>query len=114
MREKEFESMSEDEFLEYLWHPDIRKTYIKEYKSRSRVIKREFKSKKKHLTEKFKAPIEEDRRHSSIFNMCISPFMSEGSLVKTGYKFIRAAPLLELGLPNMDFLLFKKCKRRSV
>ena len=29
-------------------------------------------------------------------------------ILKTDYKFIRAAPLFELMLPNMDFLLFRK------
>ena len=44
---------------------------------------------------------------SSIINSCISPF-TNGPLSETDYKFIRAAPLFELKLPNMDFLLFKK------
>jgi hypothetical protein len=41
-----------------------------------------------------------------VLNACIFPFSQEGPLSKFGYYFIRASPLAEQGVTNLDFLLF--------
>jgi hypothetical protein len=105
--DQETDLISEEGFIRSLQHPDIKKKYISERRIRVRATKTKFKSDKKFLEDKINNFIEEDKRHSAIINSCIIPF-TEGPLSITEYKFIRVAPLLELNLPNMDFLLFKR------
>ena len=107
MTEIEIESMDEDDFIRSLAHPEAKKEYILERNKKSREIKSNYNKEKKFFADRIVNMIEEDKRHSSIINSCISPFTT-GPLFGTDYKFIRAAPLFELNLPNMDFLLFKR------
>lgn len=101
------ESIDEDDFIASLSHPDSKKNYILERNKKLREIKTKFNQDKRFLVDKIKNMIGEDDRHSSIINSCISPF-TMGPLAGTDYKFIRAAPLFELGIPNVDFLILRR------
>lgn len=106
-------TMSEEDFIKSLTHPKSKKDYILERNKKIKEIESCFKKEKRYLVDKVSNIIEQDKRHSSIINSCTSPF-THGPLSKTDYKFIRAAPLFELQLPNMDFLLFKRNSRCNI
>lgn len=48
-----------------------------------------------------------------ILNACIFPFAQDDSLKKYGYTFLRASPLSEVGITNLDFLLLNPDKGTS-
>lgn len=104
---------NDDEFIDYLMFDSL----VSEYKSvKQKAIKKidkQFIDEMDFLIKSKQQGIEIDRKHREILNSCIYPFTQKGSLAKTGYHFIRAAPLMELDIQNMDFLLFKKAERAS-
>jgi hypothetical protein len=103
--------MSDEDFLNYLSHPDLQKGYALRAKAQKEEAKKEFEARKDFLEKSKKAAIEIERRHRDLINSCVFPFTNKGSLASTGYKYIRAAPLNELEVPNFDFLLFKQTDR---
>ena len=106
-------TMSEEDFIKSLTHSKSKKDYILERNKKLKEIESSFKKEKDYLVTQILTKIENDKRHSSIINSCTSPF-THGPLAKTDYKFIRIAPLFELQLKNMDFLLFKKNSRCNI
>ncbi len=59
--------------------------------------------------------IEKDSRHRRVLNLCIYPFYAlDSPPVELGYRFLRASPLSELGVRNMDFLVYNYTKKRAV
>ena len=107
-------SSSEEDFLDYLSVPDLKKEYNSSLKGLIERVKNEFESHKDFFEKSKKAAIEIDRRHRDLINSCVYPFTNSGPLAATGYKYIRAAPLRELDVPNLDFLLFKHTDRFSI
>lgn len=65
----------------------------------------EFEEKVDSLTRTYKDEITKQQEHRRLINFCIYPFAQESS-TPAGYRFIRADPLEELGVPNFDFLLY--------
>ena len=114
MEPEKIGSMSEEDFLEYLSVPDLKKAYALSLKAQKEGVKKEFEASREFFEKSKKAAIEADRRHRDLINSCVYPFTNKGSLAGTGYKYIRAAPLSELDLPNLDFLLFKRTDRFRV
>lgn len=111
MEPETIRSMSEDDFLEYLSFPDLKREYASRLKLKMELVKKEFEAKEDFFKKSKKAAIEIDRRHRDLINSCVYPFTNKGSLAGTGYKYIKASPLSELGGPNLDFLLFKQTER---
>ncbi len=105
--------MDESEFLSSLDKEHHRK-YKEEKKRVIRGVKEDFNRKKEFSEKKYKNGIEEDRAHRAILNACVSPFHEKGSLINLGYRFIYASPLFELGIPNFDFLLYKKKDKKNL
>lgn len=67
---------------------------------------------KKHAAERVElrklklAGLEAERIHRDLLNLCVYPFTEQGKCQRElGYRFLRASPLSELGLPNFDFLI---------
>lgn len=114
MDPKNLTSLSEEDFLDYLSFPDIKNEYAKGLKDIREKIKKEFEENKDFQEKSRKAAIGIDRRHRDLINTCVYPFTNKGSLANTGYKYIRSAPLIELDLPNFDFLLFKHTDRFNI
>jgi len=98
-RDKLLEELTEGEKVEY---EKLLKEKKKEYE---KLMKEKIEENKNRLNTAF----EEDKLHRIAVNMCCYPFCSNGYLKeKTGYFFIRADPLYELGryLSDFDFLLY--------
>jgi len=106
--------MREDEFLDYISFNDLKEAYEAKKREEFKVLEDEFESKKQFNTESKRQGIEKDRRHRDLLNTCIFPFTEKGPLSSSGYKFVRASPLYELNVQNMDFLLLKKSARNNI
>jgi hypothetical protein len=107
-------TLNDEDFIDYLSVPDLQKAYTSSLKGLKEKAKKEFEENRDFFEKSKKAAIETDRRHRDLINSCIYPFTNNGSLAGTGYKYIRAAPLSELDVPNLDFLLFKHTDRFSI
>ena len=98
--------MAEDEFSESLEGQNK-----KEYLDRKREIIKRFNEKienqNKFYYDSQIQEIEKDGGHRNMINLCVAPFIENGSMFASGYRYIRPAPLAELGEKNFDFLLFK-------
>ncbi|MFC6838418.1 hypothetical protein [Halomarina ordinaria] len=55
-------------------------------------------------TERLRDNISDEKEHRKLLNLCVFPFTTRAP--PAGYKFLRADPLEELGVPNFDFLLW--------
>ncbi|OPY34217.1 MAG: hypothetical protein A4E32_00489 [Methanomassiliicoccales archaeon PtaU1.Bin124] len=90
---------------------EVRKSYVDGRNAINRQLKTKYQNEREAIAEPFKKGIETERKHRAILNSCVFPFTETGSLVGTGYRFVRASPLAEYGLPNTDFLLYKDNNR---
>lgn len=98
--------LSDEEFIDYLAFPELKEEYKREKKTVIDAIENRYRQEKDKLIQRKKDGIDEDQTHRMILNACIFPFAQEDSLQKYGYSFLRASPLRELNVTNMDFLLF--------
>jgi len=101
-------SLSEDDtkFINYLAFDDLQTEYITKKKELYHHLDQKYKQEEQSLRNKKLEGIELDKDHRMVLNACIFPFSQEGPLAKFGYYFIRASPLSELEISNLDFLLF--------
>lgn len=101
-------SLLEDdtEFIEYLSFVELQNEYRIRKRELCQDIERRYKEEESSLRSNRLEAIETDKSHRMVLNACIFPFSQEGPLSKFGYYFIRASPLSELGVKNLDFLLF--------
>ena len=106
--------MEEDEGYLSSLSKDLQSVYTSRKKELIKTIKAEFEKKLEFNKNSKKEGIESDRRHRDLINMCVFPFTDTGALAQTNYKYIRAAPLSELNIPNFDFLLFKNDNQRNI
>lgn len=106
--------MDEEDFLKFLYSPSLIEEYKKEKKHRVQKLEQEFDSKRSFLESSKKIAIEIDRKHRGMINVCVAPFTEKGSLKNIGYRFIRASPLAELRIPNVDFLLYKTTQKAKI
>lgn len=97
-----------DEFLDYLTFEDLKTNYLKEKNELLKRIELEEQEKRVENVRKLRSEIRVDQEHRKILNACLYPFATKVSpLRKLGYYFLRAAPLLEKGTSNLDFLIYK-------
>jgi len=104
-------SLPEDEerFLEYLSFEDLRDRYLEEKGTLLANLNAKATELRVERRRNIVDEIKIDREHRKILNACIYPFATRISpLRKLGYYFLRAAPLLENGVSNLDFLIYKK------
>jgi hypothetical protein len=105
---------ADDGFASTILDKATRERYHDEKKQRMREIKVELTKDRENFERAQRTDIESQRRHRQILNSCIYPFNQDGPLRDTGYEFIRASPLCELGAKNVDFLLYKRSDRLPV
>ncbi len=99
---------NDDEFLNYLTFEDLKTSYLKEKGECLKKIELEEQEKRVENERRLRSEIRIDREHRKILNACLYPFATKVSrLRKLGYYFLRAAPLLERGTSNLDFLVYK-------
>ncbi len=106
--------MDDEEFFKFLYSPSLIDAYKEEKRQQFHQLEQEFNSKKDFLEKAKKNAIEIDRKHRGVINVCVTPFTEKGSLRNLGYQFIRASPLSELRIPNVDFLLYKQTHRTKI
>ncbi|MCJ2564410.1 MAG: hypothetical protein LN417_10055 [Candidatus Thermoplasmatota archaeon] len=115
MAERDLSSMSDEEFQQDLRFPDLKKGYQKDVRLLLKGLKRSQAEHREELERELDIAIDDDRYHGQILNACIYPFTQKGKIPKElGYRFVRGSPLEELGVTNVDFLLFKKSERVPV
>lgn len=89
----------------------LRKAYEERRRATLGQLKTKYEKERDAVGEPLRKGVENERKHRAVLNTCMFPFTEAGSLSRTGYRFIRASPLAEYGLPNTDFLLFKNSER---
>ncbi len=98
--------MDEDAFVESLRFEDLKQRYQEEKASTFARVEDKFRQRKEECERELKASIEDDRRHREVLTLCINPFAHRRFRpYELGYRFLRGAPLYELGVRNFDFLL---------
>lgn len=107
--------VDDNAFLRLVAFPDLKRRYEKELKLEIRQIEEEFKRSYDNRRAMHDREIETYRRHDEVVSMCIHPFSEEGTSVRQlGYQFIRAEPLSELGIKNVDFLIYRREGRTPI
>jgi hypothetical protein len=100
--------LNDEAFLGQITFPDLRKLYSDDVHSRIRAASSEFNKVYDSRRDAYQRGFETQKEHDKILNLAIHPFVEKSSPgAGLGYTFVRAAPLLELGIPNVDFLLYK-------
>lgn len=100
----------DDEFVRYLRVKELQDNYTKAIERAIAEVEEEFEQKEKDLSRGKLEGLEIDKWHRNALNACIFPFTESESLSKMGYHFVRGSPLLELGITNLDFLIFNPDK----
>ncbi len=106
--------MDEEEFLKFLYFKKLKEAYTQEKKLQLKKLEQDYESNRDFLESSMRNAIEEDRKHREMVNVCVAPFTEKGSLVNVGFKFIRASPLSEFHIPNVDFLIFKQTPKAKI
>jgi hypothetical protein len=107
--------LDDSEFLSQITHQDLKAKYRKLARQEISRANAKFFDSKEEIEKEHLRQFETGREHDRIINTCVYPFVeTDLSLARLGYRFIRAAPLLELGTKNIDFLLFRRSGSRPV
>jgi hypothetical protein len=99
--------LDDSAFLEQLQISELIAEYKKAKTQEIARIEDKYKTEREGLEKKKMIGVQQDHQHRLILNACIFPFCQPDSLEKYGYYFLRASPLSELGVDNVDFLLFR-------
>jgi hypothetical protein len=98
----------EADFLQSLSFDDLKESYAKEKAELMIKVEADIADCSPQKARELRDEIRTDREHRKILNACVYPFATKMSSVrKLGYYFLRAAPLLEKEIPNLDFLVYK-------
>lgn len=107
--------MTEEEFLDHLTFPDLKKEYHKEKEWILRDFRESIKGQREEKDRTRRIGIDSDKNHRDILNGCVNPFTQKGKISsELKYHFVRGSPLYELGEKNFDFLLYKPSDRSPV
>lgn len=107
--------MDDDAFLRLVTFPDLKKLYDKRIKETIKEVNVAFRRDFEQLKEEHEYQIKSSRDHDQVVNLCVYPFVERDlPLSRLGYRFLRAAPLLELGVKNIDFLIYRQEGRRPI
>ncbi|TKX84167.1 hypothetical protein EXE43_20370, partial [Halorubrum sp. SS5] len=80
------------------WHDEFADRYLEIRKERLEQYHEE------EQRDRIERSLKKEQEHRKLLNMCIFPFSSSPS--PSDFRFLRADPLEEKGLPNFDFLLW--------
>jgi hypothetical protein len=100
-------SLNDKQFSDFLAFEDLKEEYKREKKLLFQTIDERYEHERNQNIEKRLKGIKEDKSHRMVLNACIFPFSQDGLLSRYGYYFIRASPLSELKISNLDFLIFR-------
>lgn len=75
----------------------------------------QFETERQEFKKEIYKEIEIDEKHRCLVNMCIYPFIQKEIITeKLRYHFVRAEPLYELGIKNLDFLIYCKPSKIAI
>jgi len=104
----------DQEFIVSLKHKDLIEEYQKEKKQVDIDLSKQNQEQRTIRIARLRSATEDERAHRDLFNLCVFPFTERQKAYReTRYQYLRAAPLLELGLKNFDFLLYRTDPRRG-
>lgn len=98
--------LDDSAYFEQLQIAELIAEYKKEKVQEVVRIDDKYKNERGDLETKKLKGAEQEHQHRLILNACIFPFCQPDALEKYGYYFLRASPLSELGVHNLDFILF--------
>lgn len=104
--------MDDEEFLNSLKSDENKKEYREKVSQLRRDLNQGGKRKKE--ADRLLEEIRISERHDQLTSMAIVPFLTNSKAKELGYRFIRCAPLLEKGVKNLDFLIFKDHEKRPI
>lgn len=107
--------MDDDSYLAQIRHQDLKKRYSKEIKEEIKRTNSGFFETRPELEKDYSRQFDTEKEHDRIINTCVYPFVERGLPVASlGYRFIRAAPLLEFKTKNIDFLVYRREGKRHI
>jgi hypothetical protein len=107
--------LDEEQFLRELTYPELRRQYPQRLRRALRESNSSFRADYDSLVAEHDNQIRTSREHDVAINLCAYPFVeTELPTTRLGYKFLRAAPLRELKVDNVDFLIYREGGKRPV
>lgn len=106
--------LQDEEFVRYLRIKNLQEEYIRDIGRIRDSVDADFQSSQDERVRSKIQGIELDKWHRNMLNSCIFPFTEAGQLSLIGYHFVRASPLIELGVSNLDFLVFNPAKGLAI
>lgn len=107
--------MDEKTFLIRITDKELQTEYSAGIRRLTKQITTEFNATRPVLQEQLINGFDEENTHDRIINTCIYPFVETAlPIAQLGYRFVRAAPLSELGFKNIDFLIYRSAGRRPI
>ena len=106
--------ISDDEFTKKLVVKGLSRKYIEEVSNLRKKVRSELKNNDVELTETLYKELETMELHDQLISMAIFPFLQHSALFNLGYQFVRTAPLLEKGIKNLDFLIYKRTGKSTI
>lgn len=102
------------EFINSLKTDENKKEYREKVSQLRKDLKNHSTKNKKELEKLLTEEIRTSERHDQLTSMAIVPFLTKSKAKELGYRFIRCAPLLEKGVKNLDFLIFKDHEKKPI
>ena len=106
--------INDEEFEKTLKSNNLGKKFKDEITRVRKDLRKGLKKENKKLEQSYKEEIRRSEYHDQLLSMAIAPFLNSAFQRKTGYKFLRCAPLLEKEVKNLDFLIFKDCEKKPI
>jgi len=107
--------MTSDAFTKSLRKRGLYSDFKKDLNKRQQQCRIEREKELDEIRKRKRDGIEKDRRHRRVLNLCIFPFYNTTSPPsQMGYHFVRASPLGELGVKNVDFLIYNFSRKRHL
>ncbi|MDE2589587.1 MAG: hypothetical protein KGL95_07975, partial [Patescibacteria group bacterium] len=107
--------IDDTEFQQSLVTKGIGSRYINEVKDLRRKLRKDFKREDSKLIGDLRDELEQSKLHDQLISMAIFPFLEKSSVLrKLGYEFVKCAPLLEKGVKNLDYLIYKRSGKRAI
>ena len=106
--------ISDDEFTKKLVVKGLPRKYTDEVSKLRKKVRSTLKTNDAELTEKLSNELKIMELHDQLISMAIFPFLQNSALFNLGYQFVRTAPLLEKGIKNLDFLIYKRTGKSTI
>lgn len=107
--------MDDDAFVSQLRFEDNRREYPRSIRRQIREVRAAVWKDYGDFEKTHEEGIRTERDHDIVVNLCVYPFVvPELPPARLGYRFLRGAPLDELGGRNFDFLIFRREGKKPI